>query len=286
MDILNRNVVFITTTEEDKKAPFVTEFTNKHPVNHGGTFCYSPHCLFNDAEFSNLGLVTHFVVVAGKDTGLNKEVFDFVRGVSTVTKSFCIPLDKGETYSKLEEYLEDTESNITPSQISEKARFCLLAKGFTSTPESLFTAVKTGKEYLLSLFFMSGISPDCSNSEGLPLIIWIVRHKFYKLIPLMVKAGADVNIVSPDRGYSALMECTMDRQSGSVKLLLEAGANPDIVGKDGQSALILAVCNNDKDITSMLLKYNANPGIPDKMGMTAEGYAKLFNKTDILMQFA
>ena len=133
---------------------------------------------------------------------------------------------------------------------------------------------------------MSGISPDCTNSDGLPLIIWLVRHKFYKLLPVVIRAGADVNIVSPDRGYSALMECTMDRQTDSVRLLLEAGADPDIVGKDGQSALILAVCNNDSDITSILLKYNANPDIPDKMGMTAGGYAKLFNKTDIVMQFA
>lgn len=286
MDILNRNVIFITTTEEDKKAPFVEDFINRNPLNHGGTFCYSPDCLFSDAEFSYLGLVTHFVIVEGDDSGLNKEVLDFIRGVSTVTKSFFISLNKREEYSRLEEYLDSTESNIPPARTSEKARFCLLAKGFTSTPESLFTAVKTGKESLLSLFFMSGISPDCTNSDGLPLIIWLVRHKFYKLLPVVIRAGADVNIVSPDRGYSALMECTMDRQTDSVRLLLEAGADPDIVGKDGQSALILAVCNNDRDITSLLLKYNANPDIPDKMGMTAGGYAKLFNKTDIVMQFA
>ena len=64
------------------------------------------------------------------------------------------------------------------------------------------------------------------------------------------------------RGYSDI-----------VKLLLENGADPNIIGNDGRTSLIFASKFGCTDVVKMLLKNGADPNIIDNRGKTAYDFA-------------
>ncbi len=60
--------------------------------------------------------------------------------------------------------------------------------------------------------------------------------------------------------------------------------HPDLntVSNDGQPPLVLAVGSGNADICRILAENGADPSTKDHMGMSAYGYAKLFEKKEII----
>ena len=98
----------------------------------------------------------------------------------------------------------------------------------------------------------------------------------------MLEYGAEVNLYSEDRSYSALMEAAQLGDLKTAQLLFSKNANTNIQSKDGQTALILAVGRQDVPMVKLLIEHNADWNIADRLGMSALGYAKLFNNKEIL----
>jgi len=70
-----------------------------------------------------------------------------------------------------------------------------------------------------------------------------------------------------------------------ARILLDAGADPNLTHIFNQSALIYAASNNHPDIVDLLLKYNADPEIKEsRFGQTALLVAVIKNNITIVRE--
>ena len=134
----------------------------------------------------------------------------------------------------------------------------------------------------LQSFFHSRVFADSRDSKGVPLLSCAIRSRHRFFIPLLLGRDAEINVVSFDRGNTALMDACAEGDEGMVQDLLLAGAAVDTRSKNGQTALILAVGKGNSRVASMLLEYGADPEIRDNLGMSAKKYAELFRLTDVI----
>ena len=86
---------------------------------------------------------------------------------------------------------------------------------------------------------------------------FISRYGRHDMIEPMVEAGADPN--ASDADDTPLICSTYDHKPKSTEMLLRFGANPDLVSKrSGLTALHFAVTDNQHDIIQQLLSHDAN----------------------------
>lgn len=81
-------------------------------------------------------------------------------------------------------------------------------------------------------------------------------------------------------GFTPLMWASWYGQLPTVKMLLEIGANCNIVGQQGENALILASCNGHFEILKLLIKHKMDVNNADQQGNTALTYAAFNNHAD------
>ena len=232
---------------------------------------------------------------------LSNHCFDFLAGFSCASRlpfpvfydeaiaqiptefSYCFKPIKTE--EELLSYIK-TENEAYIRSESErsanKAREKLLNMGISINVESLVKSVSEGRIDEIALFLASGFSPDTLDNNGIPLLNLAARNGKREAIRFLIHAGTQLDLLSHDRGSSALMDSVMKKNNRIARDLIKAGADVSIQSKDGQSALIIAVGNNDEKVVEALLKAGANPDVADKLGATARKYAELFKNENIM----
>lgn len=293
--------VFYDKTEE-KTANELTTLMNPHPCE---VLCYSTESLCDTADFSTvLQGVTHMVFIApeknaagferdaafllGLGVGKGLPIIVVLSG-SVSTGAMPCELEKYRhlvavhTLDTFEEYIVRERNNFLALEKKKRAYDTLL----DLLRETCFTtyfarAAREGQCAVMQLFLDAGFSSSQRDTEGTPMLLLAVQHAQYDAVSFLLEHGADVNLCSEDRKYSALMEAVV---LGSVKfaqLLLSHRADVNIQSKEGQTALILAVGKQDIPMVKLLLEHHADKHIKDKLGMSALAYAKLFNNKDML----
>lgn len=90
-----------------------------------------------------------------------------------------------------------------------------------------------------------------------------------EVVQLLVARGADLEYLSD--GNTALM---LARSAPTAKILLDAGAQIDVQNNSGQTALHISARANDSDRIKLLLERGANPELVDRRGQFAEELAQ------------
>lgn len=158
-------------------------------------------------------------------------------------------------------------------------------RGISCFPESFLSVVASGDIDAARLFLNAGYSPSLRDARGVPVLSLAVRSQFPEMVRLLLDAGAGVNDVSSDRGYSPLMDAAQKGDEVMCRVLLDAGAAVNQASKDGQTALILCAGRGDERISALLYEHGADPLVKDKLGMSALGYAALFRNQKLLDLF-
>ena len=89
----------------------------------------------------------------------------------------------------------------------------------------------------------------------------------------LVKAGAGVNEPSGVNGWTPLHHAIHKNQAGSVKVLLELGADVNARVPHSVTPLMMAAGYGYDHIVRILLDHSADPSIKDANGETALDYA-------------
>jgi uncharacterized protein len=193
-----------------------------------------------------------------------------------------------DTEEKLHDYLaveyEIFRKNKAALETNH-ARQVLLDKGVPTTDEALCMCVSEGKEEEVSLFLAAGFSTNTKDKKGIPLLGLAARNGRLNILKLLLRSGAQVNLVAGDRGSTAILDSAIERNKDMVKTLIEAGADVNIQSKDGQTALVVVVGAGDEELAEILVKAGADPDIKDALGVSARKYATIFGNSKMLTMF-
>ncbi|MDY6030180.1 MAG: ankyrin repeat domain-containing protein [Treponemataceae bacterium] len=186
------------------------------------------------------------------------------------------------TVGELKKILKKNLSKYVALDEKKKSMEVLFDKGIPFTPDCFSFEIAKNNLEIAELFLKAGMDVNCRDSSGTPMICIASRSERKNMIDWLLKNGADIDAVSEDRGYSAVMDAVWKSDFDLVKYFVEKGASLNFVGKDGQSALILATGIGKEKICEILVKNGADPDFKDKMGMSSMAYAKLFKKDNLI----
>jgi len=200
--------------------------------------------------------------------------------------AFCFKFFNSETEwnayfaSEYETYKKDEAAMET-----NNARQALLDEGIPPTNDFLAQCVAEDKVKEVSNFLAAGFSPDTKDKNGVPLIGISARNGHLGVLEFLLRSGAQVDLVSEDRGSTALFDSAMGRHKSLVKALIDAGADVNMPSKGGQTPLVVVVGAGDEEIVELLVKAGADPNIEDSLGVSARKYAALFKKSTMIALF-
>ena len=261
---------------------------------------YQADTLWEDGACSPATLLqaaSHILFIFGKNTSALDPAFIFFLGLGigknlpilTLGQEKSLPLPKNckqftvpLALDLFEDYFIKEQQNFLTVERKRLAREQLLNSGFPCFESNFATAVQEGKYEIVRLFLEAGFNASQCDARGTPVLSLAIRNSHYEIASLLLKYGAEINLCAEDRSYSALMEAAQIGDLKTVQLLLSKNADTNIQGKNGQTALILAVGRQDVKMVKQLIEHHADWNIADHLGMSALGYAKLFNNKEIL----
>lgn len=141
----------------------------------------------------------------------------------------------------------------------------------------------SGTPILVFLFSLVIAIPACTEDINSELILVAIYGHTGTMRSLLNK-GADVD--ARDRnGMTVLMLAAREGRQNSVKILLDKGADVNAKGvgeQEGWTALMYAIREGHVKIVKFLLNKDADVNAKDKDGRTALSLAKTFRHTEIV----
>lgn len=254
---------------ESKSAAFQNVYSVLNDISHAVVF----------AAEHEVNPLLHFVL--GYISGKNLPVYAIGQNdiESAVEHKFIKPFSDER---QLLAYLKKNASEIIRDYTVRSAREILNEKGVPLTAENFANAIIAGDKELCRNFYEAGMDVNVRDLNGTPLLNVACRAEQFDMVTWLLARDADINAVSTDRGYTALMDAVWKGSEELTEFLTENGADVNTVNKEGQTNLVLAVGASRTNICCILAEHGADPDVKDAMGMSAYEYAKLFKKEAIL----
>jgi uncharacterized protein len=147
---------------------------------------------------------------------------------------------------------------------------------------ALQVAVKADKVDVARALLEAGAKPNVQCENGAtPLGISANGGKM-DLIKLLLSHGADPDIKGGPHEIRPLMRAAMKGHLEAMRVLLAAGADIEALSADDYTALIAAANERQTESVKLLLEYGACPTTKNKEGRTALEEAKLVEAPDIV----
>lgn len=250
----------------------------------GNQFLKATHVLIIDETFAVAGTKSESQVMGqcmllGMLMGRNIPVFSLSKACAFADGYFVRTFDSEEVMAAS---LNDNYKTLQLTELREDSLKDLMNRGIPFTPDSFATYIAKDKIDICRQFFDAGMDINCRDSEGTSMLNVAVRAEVPKIVSWLLRRGANINSVSKDRGYTAVMDAVWKKNLEIATMLVVKGADLSYVSKEGQSILVLAVGIGDVEMCRLLVEHGADPDIKDGMGMSAYEYATLFKKTDLV----
>ena len=149
----------------------------------------------------------------------------------------------------------------------------------------LFEASVDGDDARVRELLAAGGNPNkYLDDDGLPGLYWVTLRGHQEVLATLIQSGADLNIQGK-WGESALHRAAVNRECSLLAALIKAGAELNLTNNDGQTALFWAVERGYRrvEVASALLRAGADPNIQDNDGETALTLAARSNLTEVMM---
>jgi ankyrin repeat protein len=153
---------------------------------------------------------------------------------------------------------------------------------------ALHLCARTGQPEAVRALLAGGALVDpIENWRGQTPLMWAAAEGHGDAMKVLIEAGADVNARSsivvwerqrteeprdkwlPPGGLTPLLFAARDGKVSSVKVLLDHGADINIVDPDRHTPLILALSSGHFDVAGLLIERGADVNMEDKVGQTA-----------------
>lgn len=136
----------------------------------------------------------------------------------------------------------------------------------------------------------SAFQDDSDSCDVMPYGQSLPLHTVFEnqmdILKFLIEEGCDLNRGDAD-GLTPLHGAAIYNNHGAAKALLEAGAQPDIEDKYGNTPLSRAVHSygDDLSVISLLLRYGADPLHKNKFGVNPYELAEKRGDADVVRAF-
>jgi ankyrin repeat protein len=130
-------------------------------------------------------------------------------------------------------------------------------------------AVESGQEQQVrEMLKQQDIDVNEQAEAGWTALLYATAGGYPRIVRLLLNAGANPDMGNV-HGFTPLMYGARYKNVDVCKLLLEHGANLDLQDVYGMTALMVATCVGSGAVAGRLLKAGANTNIKDRNDMTA-----------------
>jgi ankyrin repeat protein len=158
-----------------------------------------------------------------------------------------------------------------------------------SKAEAAFNAVRLGNLEAVEAALKDGVAVDATDEVGAPMLAWAAHYKRLDIVDLLLKHGANVDQRNAKTSKTTLQEFALYGKDGNdqeaadrMQELLDRGADPNVVTKDGFTALMLAARTGTKGANlQLLLKLTKDLNARNNDGKTALGLAREYGNQDV-----
>lgn len=177
--------------------------------------------------------------------------------VRRLTKKLFVAIEQND-FEKVQSILVD-DVDVEPLINSKGSR------GWTP----LMAAVRGGNNDIVALLITLGADVHFQDAAGDTPLIRAAYYNKPLVLQTLLNAGADVNVQNK-RGVTALMIATRNGQQFNdiLKLLLEKNANPNLLDKDGNTALLDAAQLWNVEAVKLLADAGADVNQANEDGIT------------------
>jgi ankyrin repeat protein len=102
----------------------------------------------------------------------------------------------------------------------------------------IFNAIQEGDESQISEYLRTKPHYRSTDKWGVSVLTAAARAGNEKLTKKLIDLGLDINHISKNNGSNPLVSAAMSGQAGTVKILIEAGANVNVATSDVDGAFI------------------------------------------------
>lgn len=132
----------------------------------------------------------------------------------------------------------------------------------TTCDKSLFQkCFGSSSRGIMELLVDAGADPNANCGEGTPLHIAVSREH-PNLVKKLIAAGAVIDARIQRSGQTPLICAAFEEKTEIVKILVDAGADPNAIDNRKETPLLNAVSKSNADTIKVLLDAGADPNLP------------------------
>ena len=141
-------------------------------------------------------------------------------------------------------------------------------KPVSISPQEAIEAALDGKVDIIEKALAQGYKPDTRDPESRTLLMYAAFNGQTAIVKKLLAGGAKPNYRHLVTGDTPLIIAAKYNRSNIARVLIKNRANPNLVNKNGNSALALATINAFGSFAKMLLELNVRSDISNHIGIT------------------
>lgn len=127
----------------------------------------------------------------------------------------------------------------------------------------------------------NNIDLNTRNSMGGTALMIAAKRGHFETVKILLEAGANPNLKMYDSEVTALGTAAQEENNEIILELIKHGVNINFARPNGETALITAAFHGNKSTIKLLLENGANPYSKDFNGNSAYDWAKKNNHKDV-----
>ena len=152
----------------------------------------------------------------------------------------------------------------------------------TPATSSLEQAISGARADTIKGLIAHGVDINARNIRGHAPIHLATARGNRDIVQLLLENGAEVDVVGTDSGCTSLHYAASLGHIDLCEMLVRYGADTDAQTTSLETPLHLAVAREHSGVVAMLLKYNARLDIRDKNGLTPLEQAEKIKNSEIV----
>ena len=137
----------------------------------------------------------------------------------------------------------------------------------------LHDAATAGSIDVLAFLLHKGANPNSQDNSGWTPLYLAANKGDLNAITTLLEHGTNVNInTQTNKGVTPLVIAISNDHCEAARLLIDRGADINLLGKDGETALRIALMKSDNEFVCDLIRLGADLGSMDPFGMTCSNW--------------